>query len=226
MQLSLSGLYYWPRLFLFPIKIPRLQFPFRCIFISVRPCLNMLACHWASALILLAWNFYFRWFLRLRGIFAVALCLNVCACAHARPCTTLSAHHHALLSVWICVSKAHCVRSYSSCFVRLHFHKPHQIYCPFCSSILRKGNVIKMDRAPYAPPLLYLLDFIRQIELRSVKKRGAERKSRVRRLFSLSFPPLQHWTHSSCLSFIYNDFGNSVSPATQPVTQPNPIKWL
>lgn len=48
-------------------------------------------------------------------------------------------------------------------------------------------------------------------------------------------PPLLHrWTRSPCLSFIYNDFVNSVtecSPlshhaANQSVTQPNPIKWL
>ena len=52
----------------------------------------------------------------------------------------------------------------------------------------------------------------------------------------LFFRPLLHrWTRSPCLSFIYNDFVNSVTEcppphprrvATQPVTQPNPIKWL
>lgn len=58
-----------------------------------------------------------------------------------------------------------------------------------------------------------------------------EEQTRVQHLF---LRLLSRWTHSPCLSFIYNDFVNSVtersplSPhaAIQSVTQPNPIKWL
>lgn len=66
-----------------------------------------------------------------------------------------------------------------------------------------------------------------QIEPRVVQKIRVRVGEITRAATLLPFlSPRQHRTHSSCLSFIYNDFGNSVSLATQPVTQPNPIKWL
>lgn len=117
----------------------------------------------------------------------------------------------------LCLGGSLC-RVIPQCFARLHFHQPDQIYCPFCSSVLRKRNVIKNGLHP---------SLLLQIEPRVVKKIRVRVWEITRAVTLIPFlSPLQHRTHSSCLSFIYNDFGNSVSLATQPVTQPNPIKWL
>lgn len=102
------------------------------------------------------------------------------------------------------------------------------MYCPYCSSVLTGRNVIKnglhlsllshsYSFSKYDPPFLGKWDL--------------EEQTHMHHLF---LPLLHHWTHSPCVSFIYNDFVNSVterSPlshhaAIQSVTQPNPIKWL
>lgn len=69
-------------------------------------------------------------------------CDAVCVCVH----TVLSPHHHMPLSVQICVFqiqlKSPCQVTVQ-CLLCLHFHKPDQIYCPYCSSVLTGRDVIK-----------------------------------------------------------------------------------
>lgn len=181
--------------------------------------MNPPPCHRVSALILLAWNFHFGGFLRLRGCLS---CCPVFACVH----NLVSSSAYAAIGVDLCLQGSLCWVVLQR-FVRLHFHTPHQIYCPFCSSILREGNVIKTDGGPRRSPTYLFLRFYSPKRQLCSANTGRERITCApARLSFFRLPPPQRRTHSSCLSFIYNDFGNSVSPATQPVTQPNPIKWL
>lgn len=84
------------------------------------------------------------WVLGLLGPFQILLIFCVCVFVCLR--TTLSPHRHALLSVHICVFniqlKSPCYVMLQ-CFPCLYFHKPDQIYCPYCSSGLTGRDVIK-----------------------------------------------------------------------------------
>lgn len=139
-----------------------------------------------------------------------------CAYVHMkslwRACVSvLFPHHHMLLSASVCwrFRLSHCVKSYSGAFHAFISTNQIKFIGPHCSSVLTGSDMIK--NGLHLSLLSHSFSFTKY-DPSFLGKWDLEEQTRMHR----NFLPLLH--RSPCVSFIYNDFVNSVTERSPSLT--------